>query len=173
VLPGVLLARRTARAADAWLQLGQGATLGLALQGLALLAGRALGAPWLPTLVALAAAGLGLGLARRGLRPPRGVAPLALAPTLAFALAAVLLQPLSSTRRLGEPVPFDLLFHAGTAAELRHRWPLEDPRVAGVPLHYHVLAYALPLEAAELSGAPLADPLLGSPRSSGSTAALR
>jgi hypothetical protein len=162
VLPGVLLVRGARLcAADAWLQLGQGATLGLALQGLALLAGRALGAPWLPTLVALAAAGLGLGLAQRGLRPPRGVAPLALAPTLAFALAAVLLQPLSSTRRLGEPVPFDLLFHAGTAAELRHRWPLEDPRVAGVPLHYHVLAYALPLEAAELSGAPLADPLLG------------
>ena len=71
------------------------------------------------------------------------------AATLAVALVAILLQPLASAARLGEPVPFDLLFHAGTAAELRHRWPLQDPRVAGVPLHYHVLAYALPIEAAD------------------------
>ena len=48
VLPGVLLARGARLcAADGWLLLGQGATLGLALQGLAVLAGRALAAPWL------------------------------------------------------------------------------------------------------------------------------
>jgi hypothetical protein len=165
VLPGVLLVRglRLRGSRDPWLRVGQGATLGLALQGMALVAGRALGVPWLPTLVALTAAGAGMALARRGSSaseiapaPP----PAAPAWTLAVALVAVLLQPLTSAQRLGEPVPFDLLFHAGTAGELRHRWPLEDPRVAGVPLHYHVLAYALPIEAADLAGAPLADPLL-------------
>ena len=39
--------------------------MGLALQGMALLAGRALGASWLPTVVAACAAALGLWLARR------------------------------------------------------------------------------------------------------------
>jgi hypothetical protein len=32
--------------------------------------------------------------------------------------------------------------------------------VAGVPLHYHLLSYALPVEAADRAGAPLLDPLL-------------
>ena len=162
VVPGVLLCRgaRLCAPGDAWLVLGQGSTIGLAIQGLAVLGGRAVGAPWLPTLAAVGAATLGLALARRGLRPPAESAPPAQSLTLVVVLASVLLQPLVSTERLGEPVPFDLLFHAGIAGELRHRWPLEDPRVAGVPLHYHLLAYALPVEAADRAGAPVADPLL-------------
>ena len=67
--------------------------------------------------------------------------------------------PLASAARPSDPIPFDMLFHGGNAAELRHRWPLEDPRVAGVPLHYHLLAYALPVAAADLARAPLADTL--------------
>jgi len=165
VLPGVLLVRgaRLRGSGDAWLLIGQGASVGIALQGIAMLLGRALGAPWLTTLAALTAAGAGMALARRGTNAPETAAappPAARVSTLLVATVAVLLQPLASTERLGEPIPFDLLFHAGTAGELRHRWPLEDPRVAGVPLHYHVLAYALPIEAADLAGAPLADPLL-------------
>ena len=165
VLPGVLLVRgaRLRGSGDAWLLIGLGASVGIALQGIAVLLGRALGAPWLTTLAALTAAGAGMALARRGKSAPETPAappPAARASTLLVAAVAVLLQPLASTERLGEPIPFDLLFHAGTAGELRHRWPLEDPRVAGVPLHYHVLAYALPIEAADLAGAPLADPLL-------------
>jgi hypothetical protein len=163
VVPGVLLVRgaRLCGPSDPWLTLGQGATLGLALQGLAMLAGRALGAPWLTTLVALAAAGLGLALGRRSSSPagPAAAAPFAPALTLAVVVGAVLLQPLASAERPSQPIPFDLLFHAGVAGELRHRWPLQDPRVAGVPLHYHLLAYALPVEAADLAAAPLADPL--------------
>ena len=162
VLPGALLVRgaRLRGWDEPWLVLGQGATVGIALQGIAMLAGRALGAPWLTTLVALATVGCALFLARRAAPPPpRGEAASG-ALALAVALVALLLQPLSSVARLGEPVPFDLLFHAGTAGELRHRWPLQDPRVAGVPLHYHVLAYALPIEAADLGGGPLADALL-------------
>jgi hypothetical protein len=162
VLPGSLLVwgARLRGWSDPWLRLGQGATVGVALQGIAMLAGRALGAPWLTSLAALATAACGLALARR--HPPASETTAAAAPaaTLTLVLVAVLLQPLVSAARLGEPVSFDLLFHAGTAGELRHRWPFEDPRVAGVPLHYHVLAYALPIEAADLAGAPLADPLL-------------
>ena len=162
VVPGVLICRgaRLVPAADGWLLFGQGATLGLALQGLAMLAGRALGAPWLPAAAALATAAVGLALGKRTAGGRHATARTAPALTLAVALTGALLQPLASAERVGSPVPFDLLFHAGTAGELRHRWPLEDPRMAGVPLHYHLLAYALPVEAADLSGAPLADPLL-------------
>jgi hypothetical protein len=162
IVPGVLLVHgaRLARTRDAALLLGQGASLGLALQGMALLAGRALGVSWLPTVVAACAAALGLWLARRAPDRPdpeaRGTSSL----TLGVALLAALLQPLASARDPGE-VPLDLLFHAGNAAELRHRWPLEDPRIAGIPLAYHLLAYALPVEAADHAAAPVADALLG------------
>ena len=162
IVPGVLLVRGARlTAADRWLTAGQGAALGLALQGLAVLLGRALGVTWLAASVALLAAGAGLALSRRA-EPSapderaRGASVL----TLSVVLAGCLLQPLLSAQRLDEPLPFDLLFHAGNAAELRHRWPFEDPRVAGVPLAYHMLAYALPVEAADRAGAPVADPLL-------------
>jgi hypothetical protein len=164
VVPGALLVRgaRLRGWNDPWLLLGQGATLGLALQGIATVAGRALGAPRLAAVVAVATVFGALALARRGARSPAATAdpPAPLAPLLAVALVALFLQPLTTVARLGEPVPFDLLFHAGTAGELRHRWPLQDPRVAGVPLRYHVLAYALPIEAADLAGGAVADPLL-------------
>ena len=169
LVPGVLLVRGFGLCRDEGsVRLGQGATLGLALQGLALLAGRALSTPWLPALVAVAATALGLFLARRGAAPgallpaaaASGPTPTTLTLTLAVALVGALLQPLASAQSLGTPVPFDMLFHAGNAAELRHRWPLEDPRVAGIPLNYHLLAYALPVAAADLAQAPLADPLL-------------
>ena len=56
VVRGVLICRgaRLVPATDGWVFFGQGATLGLALQGLAMLAGRALGAPWLPAAEGLA-----------------------------------------------------------------------------------------------------------------------
>ena len=164
IVPGVLLCRgaRLCAPRDSWLVLGQGTTIGLSIQGLAVLGGRALGAHWLPTLAALGTAAAGLALARRKTVPAdqRPALPAAPALTLAVALAAVLVQPLASAGRLGEPVPVDMLFHAGNAAELRHRWPLEDPRAAGIPLTYHMLAYALPVETADAAGAPVADPLL-------------
>jgi hypothetical protein len=162
VVPGVLLCHgaRLGSRRDPWLVLGQGATLGLAIQGLSLLAGRAIGAHGLPALAAVATGLAGLLLARGARRDAVEVPPASPVPLLAVVLGAVLIQPLASSARLGDPIPFDMLFHAGTAAELRHRWPLEDPRVAGVPLHYHVLSYALPVEAADRSGAPLFDPLL-------------
>lgn len=167
VLPGVALAR-TARLApdgDHWLLVGQGATLGLALHGLAFLLGRSLGAPpLLPASLLASAALASLLLARRRAAPEAGpgrAAPLAASLTLAAALGAVLVQPLFSLSSFDAGIPFDLLFHAGNAAEVRHRLPLEDPRVAGIPLRYHFLAYALPIDAADQAGAPLVDTLLG------------
>jgi hypothetical protein len=168
VLPGVIVARaaRLVDGRDRVLLVGQGATLGLALQGLSVLAGRALGWHGLPSLVAVVAVGFGIALGRRRgpAAPPTGTntAPAtagADAATLAVALVAALLLPLTSAARPGGPIAFDILFHGGNAAELRHRWPLEDPRVAGVPLHYHLLAYALPVAAADLASGPVADTL--------------
>ena len=167
VVPGVLLCRgaRLCPASDRWLLAGQGTTMGLALHGLSLLAGRATGLPWLTTAVSLAASAVGLALvARERSTPPRhaellrpGGSPF----VLAVALVACLVQPLFTTRLVGEPVPVDLLWHVGNAAELRHRWPLEDPRVAGLPLSYHLLAYALPVEVSARTGGAVADALLG------------
>jgi hypothetical protein len=161
VLPGVLLVlgARLTRGRDLGLLLGQGTTVGLALQGLSLLAGRALGANWLPTATALAVAAIGWRLARR--ERERSPVHAAGVPALALgvALVAAVLQPLASARDPGD-VPLDLLFHSGNAAELRHRWPLQDPRAAGIPLAYHLLAYALPVEAADRAGAPVADAML-------------
>jgi hypothetical protein len=162
LLPGVLLIRgaRLGGGGDPWALLGQGATIGLALQAVAFLAGRALGLPWLTTAAAVAAGAIGIVLGGRQSGEAPAAAPPASPWTLAVMLGALLVLPLNSAARIGEPVPFDLLFHSGTAGELRHRWPLQDPRVAGVPLHYHVLSYALPIEAADLASAPLYDTLL-------------
>lgn len=167
VVPGVLLCRGAGLCApaDRWLLAGQGATVGLALHGLAFLAGRATSTPWMATAVALAASAGGLALAaRRGAAPSLQAGPLrprGSRAVLGVVLAGCLLQPLVAVRLVGEPVPVDLLWHAGNAAELRHRWPLEDPRVAGLPLAYHLLAYALPVEASARSGGAVADSLLG------------
>jgi hypothetical protein len=148
------------------LLVGQGTTLGLALQGLAVIAGRAVGWHWLASFVALAAVGTGaaLGWRRAPDAPAKGAHDArartgAEAATLAVALMAALLLPLTSASRPGGPIAFDILFHGGIAAELHHRWPLEDPRVAGVPLHYHLLAYALPVAAADLASGAVADTL--------------
>ena len=77
VVPGVLLCRgaRLCAPRDSWLVLGQGATIGLSIQGLALLAGRALGAHWLPTLAALGTAAAGLASSGGGQSPPTSARP--------------------------------------------------------------------------------------------------
>ncbi len=51
----------------------------------------------------------------------------------------------------------DLLFHLGNAAEFARHWPVEDPRIAGTPLVYHLLSYALPAGAQAVIGAPVAE----------------
>jgi hypothetical protein len=154
---------------DAALLVGQGLTLGLALQGMLFLAGRALGVEGLAHALPFLALGVAAAAARQRKRIDASTGiPQAARGLLLVALVACLLQPLVSLRLLGVPLPVDLLYHAGNAAELSHRWPLEDPRVAGLPLNYPVLAYAVPVETARLGSLPVADALSGSPACSGS-----
>jgi hypothetical protein len=144
---------------DLALLAGQGLTLGMALHGLLFLAGRVFHVSELPALlpvVALAA----ILRRRRSAEEPVAVVP-AGPGLLLVVLLGCAIQPLATVRRAGEPFPVDLLFHAGNAAEVRHRWPLEDPRIAGMSLNYPVLAYAIPSEASALTGLPVADSLLG------------
>lgn len=49
----------------------------------------------------------------------------------------------------------DLSFHVGNAAELRWRWPLGDPRIAGEPLRYHFLSYVPAAVASVVTGFPV------------------
>jgi hypothetical protein len=162
-LPGIALcAAAGIHRRDSALLVGQGLTLGLALHGLVFLAGRAFHVDALVhawPFVAVAASAI--LLRRRPAADEKAEVPPAGHGLLLVALLGCLLQPLASTRLLGEPMPVDLLYHAGNAAELRHRWPLEHPRVAGVPLNYPVLAYAIPADASALTGLPVADALHG------------
>jgi hypothetical protein len=164
VAPGLVLSRVWGPPAAGWAQLaGQGATVGLAVHGLSSFAALALGRPWIGEAAPVALAAVSLAAARvRGRREPRddaaGVA--AGAGLLALAAVVVVVQPLFGSRAFWLPIPADLLFHVANAAEVRHRWPLEDPRVAGLPLSYHVFCYALPASASRWTGLPVADTLL-------------
>jgi hypothetical protein len=167
VVPGAVLCRRWGPARERGLRwLGQGATVGLAVHGVASFAGLAVGLPWIGEAgpVALAVAAL---LVRRSAPADAPEAPPSAGGDgawrvllLALLAIAVLVQPLVSSVEFLEPVPHDLLFHAGNAAEVRHRWPLEDPRVAGLPLRYHVFAYALPAAFSRWTGVPVVDSTL-------------
>ncbi len=147
---------------DPVLLLGQGLTLGLALHGLLLLAGRAIGVEGLAYLPpSLAVGALAVVVRRRNRSHESDGLPGADAGLPLVALVGCLMQPLATLHLLGTPIPVDLFYHAGNAAELLHRWPLQDPRVAGLPLNYPVMAYALPVEGSRLSGMPVFDALHG------------
>lgn len=160
-LPGVILCRAAGwHRGDGVLLAGQGLTLGLVLHGLLLLGGRAAGVGWLPgslPVVAVAVGWLSRNKGRDRTPPPSG----GYSAVLLVVLLGCLMQPLASEHLLGEPIPADLLYHAGNAAELRHRWPLQDPRVAGQPLNYPVLAYGVPVDGSRWSGMSVADTLHG------------
>lgn len=147
---------------DPVLLVGQGCAIGFALHGLGYFGARALGAPALanPMPAALVASGI---LLRRWGKPwvvaeaPNELGSPLLASLLVLVTVVCVLQPLFSLRLLGDPVPADLLFHAGNAAEARNRWPLENPRIAGLPLKYHVFSYALPAAASAWCELSVAD----------------
>lgn len=167
VLPGLCLLRlaRLDTGLSLLTRLGQGGSLGLAFHGLSLLAAKALGLDWLSVAIPLSAVLVALPALVRRRREGTQVHPKGSGKSditlLLVLLVGTLLQPLCTARALGhQPLPVDLLFHAGNAAELRHRWPLENPRIAGLPLNYHVLSYALPVDASRFSGTPVATNLL-------------
>jgi hypothetical protein len=160
VLPGILTCRVLGLyATDRALLLGMGTSVGLASLAFVDVAARAARAPYLVSLYPVAMVGLFLA-SRRHLRAASGPAPAAAAHTgalLLVAAAAAELHTLYSPGLLEQAVPMDLLFHAGNAAELRHHWPLQDPRVAGTPLNYHFLSASLPAAASQWTGLPVAD----------------
>jgi hypothetical protein len=167
VLPGVMVWRAWGSPGNDWaLIAGQGTTLAMALHGFASFAALSLGRAWLGEVALLA-----LGIASFAWwrhQHPRSPASAEVAgesgrvPASLLWLVVVVLvvQRLFSAHGFWEPTPTDLLFHAGNAAEVRQRWPLQDPRVAGLPLAYHVLSYALPAAASRWTGLPVADTLL-------------
>jgi hypothetical protein len=160
VLPGILICRLLGLyGTDRLLLLGMGTSVGLASIAWVDVAARAARAPYLLALYPVVL--LGLFLAARG-RPRHAAGPVPAAAghigaLLLVAAAAAELHPLYSPRLLDQAVPMDLLFHAGNAAELRHHWPLRDPRVAGTPLNYHFLSASLPAAASQWTGLPVAD----------------
>lgn len=164
-LPGIAVAWATQRfRGDAILLVGQGCSLGLVVQALGYLGARALDIPAVASLTPLAVAGAALALCRGRRHLPEPAAPERGRSHLELLLLVLLLagslQPLVSERHVGSGISVDLLFHAGNAGEVRHRWPLEIPRIAGIPLKYQVLVYALPAGAASSCGLPVADVLL-------------
>src|SRR6185369_10655592 len=52
-------------------------------------------------------------------------------------------------------------FHAANVGELRWRWPMEDVRLAGLPMRYHFLAYTLPAALEQVIDVPGREILLG------------
>ncbi len=159
-VPGILLARALAVLDDdVPMLLGTGLVLGLCLQATALLVSRLIDWPaafYAYPLLVVAACG------KSAMPPwPRRVhagSHLVLLAVLAF--SAQEFHALFSSARLSGPLPMDLLFHAGNAAELRHHWPMEDPRVAGTSLFYHFFGYSLPAMGASFAGGAVAPVLL-------------
>jgi hypothetical protein len=157
--PGMLLVRALGVLDDdAPMAVGCGIVLGLGLETAAYLLFKLTGLPVLfyvyPLIVLIAA-----------LRRHRGPSPVSTPSSglLFLAMLAALAQELHglvTPARLSEPLPIDLLFHAGNAAELRNHWPLQDPRVAGTPLVYHFFGYCLHAGASHWTGQAVAPILL-------------
>src|SRR5262245_52424917 len=156
MLPGALVYGTLARRADDWLTwLGMAGALGLAVEMLAYVAFRAAGVPAL--FVALPLLAAPAALLRRRRAPPVTEGWSAqrwwcVSALLLITAVAVCRQPLYSTQIGVESIPGDSLIEAGYVGELIHQWPLENPRVAGLPLNYHVLSYAFPAGACRTAG---------------------
>lgn len=152
VLPGWVLARAFARErGDVLFELGLATLLGLALLALVFLPLQALGAG-LGVLALPAAAIASLVVSRGRARTVERAAALDLRVLACLALLAAcvaLRTPLFANVNLAAPIDQDLWFHAGNVAALARGFPLEDPRIAGEPLAYHVFSY-VPVAVARL-----------------------
>jgi hypothetical protein len=161
-LPGRALIAWTLRSESALERAFLSWTGGLALLGLGFVLSVVLGlrgAIWILPLASLPALKLA-GRAR-----PEAPARLPSARELGL-LALVLAMALARTRLefadewfLG--FGFDNGFHSANAAELRWHWPMQDPRLAGVPLRYHFLSYAAPDVLARIFSLPVRECVQG------------
>lgn len=163
VLPGWLAYRALRGPDDDWLmELGMGWALGVAMQAITYVLLKVVGAPELFVAYPLGLVPLAFWCrARCRAVPalPTSDAPRAwhfAALLTVCAVAAWRTHPVSSAGWWTE-LDKDMLFHAGNAAELLHHWPLQDPRLAGRPLNYHFLVYALTAGASQVTGMALAD----------------
>ncbi len=159
-VPGMLLARALGVLDDDLSMLvGTGLTLGLCLEAGAFVFSRIIHLPLAfyayPLVIVVTWAMMRRGAAVSTSCPASHLMVLAM-----LAFFAQEQHLLYSPTRLGEPLPMDMLFHAGNAAELRNHWPMEDPRVAGTPLAYHFFAYCLHAGAAAFTGQAVAPLLL-------------
>lgn len=98
-------------------------------------------------------------------RPPADPLPHASVPDLLA--CAVLVAPAALAAYCESPSGLflhgpDPIFHAGNAAELRWRWPMQDPRLAGEPLRYHFFSYVLPCVESLVLRAPVREVMFGS-----------
>lgn len=162
-LPGRALVAWTLRPATVLERVLLSWTAGFALLGIVYVGAAALGLPaalWILPLGGLCALQLGRGRESesRTLEWP--------GKTELLVLAGVLLLTLLRTRP-DMPGEWFLGFgsddemHAGNAAELRWRWPLQDPRMAGEPLRYHFLSYCCSAAMGRVLGLPVRECMLG------------
>lgn len=156
VLATVLVPAR----ADRFERLALALVLGLAAQSLAFLAAKPLGLEHAAVAYPILLAPL-LPVCTRAARAPRAAGD-ALGARAGLALCVLLVLCVARTPFLPPDQWWarqdaDLLFHVGNAAEFARHWPIQDPRVAGTPLVYHVLSYALPAGAHVAFGAPVAE----------------
>ena len=150
-LPGCALASWLEREADELTAAAMGLVSGSVLLALAVFVARATGA--FALLYMWPAAGCVFLLRRRARASAGARAAFPASDAWLFFVALVLVLPRMHTGEAGT----DLLFHGGNAAELTRTGPLLDPRVAGRPLNYHLLAHTLPAAARVVTRVPIAE----------------
>lgn len=162
IVPGVLAYRCLRRGDDVWMTFAMGCTLGGALQALAYVGLKIVGGsqlfPYYPITIVFWWIAARRHKADDAQRVPSNrvgfTVAIALLLVCAIAIQRFNLHPVESLRCFPD---FDLLFHAGNVAELRHHFPLLDPRFAGLPLTYHFFAYAFGAGANQVTGIPVMD----------------
>ena len=162
-LPGRALVAWTYRPATALERILLAWVAGLALLGIVFVAGAEFGerrALWLLPLAGFVALLVGRGRQAEAERLPLPSRNELAVLALVLLLALVRARPdMPHEWYLG--YGSDDEFHAGNAAELRWRWPMGDPRIAGEPLRYHFLSYCVPAGMGALLGLPVRECLLG------------
>lgn len=162
LLPGIAAARvLDAGIGDFLSVVAMGGALGMAHLTLTYTVARLAGSdlPWLVAPVVVVA--IAIVIIRRGLPSTAITVPrlshVEVAALVFIALLAQQQRIVYSPESVESSVPTDLLFHAGNAAELRHRFPPEDPRVAGRHLPYHFFSGILPAAGSVVTGVPVGE----------------
>jgi len=165
LLPGILVAVRAIRRRSDWLTwFSIGWTLGHAIELASFLLARQIGeGRWFLIWVPIAYAYAYLGRSNSAARVERVDRPLATAASLVLIiLSSVAFYVLLNSPEVSSIPPYqsDVWFHVNNAHEFRDHTPMQDPRVAGEPMNYHVFAYASPAAVSLITGEAVAPILL-------------